>query len=142
MASTKTDTTYTVEQFIRLGRSNKVTFDGFSYKDLVSNGTEVAILNSVDDYMDELRDVIVKVKFTPTEYRRYRYKPKLLCHDVYGNTEVYFVILLLNGIIDIKEFDMDVVKMISVESMESLLSAIFNAENKWMKLYNTDHGTN
>ena len=142
MSTLKTDQTYTVEQFIRLGRVNKVTFDAFSYKDLTSNGTEVSILDVVNDYMDELKDQVVKVKFTDDQYRRYRFKPKLLCHDIYGNTEIYFVILLLNGIADVKEFDFNVVKMIPVDPLNTMLSAIFNAESKWMKLYNTDHGTN
>lgn len=133
--------TYTVEDFMRLCATNKVIFNNFAYKDLMSNGTQVAVLDTIDDYMPEIRDESVLVKLTPELYRKYRYKPKLLCFDIYGNTEVYFVILLLNGIIDMKEFDMDVVRMLPVNSMNSLLSNIYNAESEWMDRYNNQHGT-
>ena len=40
-----TETTYTLNDFIKAGKMTTVDYDNFSYKDLVSNGTEVSILN-------------------------------------------------------------------------------------------------
>ena len=142
MAKYSTETTYTLSQFIAAGKMNTVDYDAFSYKEMLSNGTEVAVLNVINDYMTELQEVAVDVKLSTEEYLKYRYKPKLLCRDVYGNAEVYFVILLLNGRIDVKDFDVTELKMLSVADMNTYLTLIFNAENKWIREYNTEHNTN
>ena len=136
-----TETTYTLNDFIKSGKMTTVDYDNFSYKDLVSNGTEVSILNVVNDYMREIKEQAVTVKLSTEEYLKYRYKPKLLCRDVYGNGELYYVIMLLNGRIDVKDFDRDTLLMLRVESMNTLLTQIYNAEYKWMNEYNTEHGT-
>ena len=142
MAKYSTETTYTLSQFIAAGKMNTVDYDAFSYKEMLSNGTEVAVLNVINDYMTELQEVAVNVKLSTEEYLKYRYKPKLLCRDVYGNAEVYFVILLLNGRIDVKDFDVTELKMLSVADMNTYLTLIFNAESKWIREYNTEHNTN
>ena len=56
---------------------------------------EGSILNVINDYMDELKQLAVNVQFDKNQYFKYRFKPKLLCHDVYGNPELYYIILLL-----------------------------------------------
>ena len=141
MAKSNIETTYTLADFIASGKMNTVDYDQFSYKDLVSNGTEVSILNVVNDYMREIKDVAVKVELSTQEYLKYRYKPKLLCRDVYGNGEVYYVIMLLNGHIDVKDFDVHELLMLRKADMNTLLTQIYNAEYKWMQEYNTEHGT-
>lgn len=141
MASFKPENTYTVEQFISAGKLTSVSYDKLSYRDRVSNGTQVAVLNIIDDYFDEIKDQEVNVRLSKEEYRKYRFKPKLLCYDIYGNGELYWIILRLNGMIDVKEFDIDTLKMLPVESMSTLLTQIYNAEYKWMDLYNRDHDT-
>lgn len=141
-STSKPSNSYTVEEFIRLGRGVSITYDIFSYKELLSNGTEISVLNVINDYMTEINDYVVTVYLDESECRKYRYKPKLLCNDIYGNPELYYIIMLLNGIIDVKEFDMQYVKMLKKNDMDSILSAIYNAEKKYIEEYNTDHGTN
>ena len=140
MASFKPDTTYTVEQFIQAGRMTTVSYDKFSYKEALSNGTVVSILNVVDDYIPEISDYIVNVELNKEQYLKYRFKPKLLCHDIYGNGEVYWIIMRINGIIDVKEFDFKVLKMLRVDDLNTLLTNIYNAEYKWMDKYNSTYG--
>lgn len=140
MTTFKTSTTYTLDQFIQAGRMTTVSYNRFSYREAISNGTIVSILNVINDYMDEIQENAVNVELNREQYRKYRMKPKLLCFDVYGNTEVYWVIMLMNGIIDVKEFDMKVLKMLRVDDMETLLTNIYNAEYKWMNQYNTEYG--
>ena len=64
-----------------------------------------------------------------------------MCRDIYGNPELYWVILRLNGIIDVKDFDFDVLRMVRVDDLNTYMSQIYNAESKWMKDYNSRHGT-
>lgn len=140
-STSKPSNSYTMEQFIALGRGVSVTYDIFSYKEILSNGTEIGVLNVINDYMIEIKDFIVTVYLDEKEYRKYRYKPKLLCNDIYGNPELYYIILLLNGIIDVKEFDMQYIKMLRKDDMNDILTAIYNAEKKYIDDYNSAHGT-
>ena len=141
-SASKPSNSYTVEQFIALGRGVSITYDAFSYKEILSNGTESSVLNVINDYLTEINDYVVEVHLDNDEYRKYRYKPKLLCNDIYGNPELYYIILLLNGMIDVKEFTLTTVKMLRKDDMNTILSAIYNAERKYIDNYNTSHGTN
>lgn len=139
--SSKPSQAYTMEQFISLGKTVTISYDKFSFKEILSNGTEISILNVVSDYINEMKQYAIPVKLSDKEYSKYRFKPKLLCHDVYDSPELYYVILLLNGIIDIKEFDFDTVLMLSKDNMNAFMSAIYNAEYKYIADYNGSHGT-
>lgn len=141
MAANKISQSYTMEQFIALGKAVSVTYDKYSFKEILSNGTEISILNVVNDYMREIKEECVTVKLSDTEAKKYRYKPKLLCYDVYGAQEVYFVILLINGIIDVKEFDFTTLLMPTKDKLNQYLSDIYNAEYRYIKDYNGTHGT-
>lgn len=137
----KPSESYTMEQFISLGRKVSLTYDRYSFKELLSNGTEISILNVVNDYMREIKENSLLVKFSENEYRKYRFKPKILSYDVYGTQDLYYVILLVNGIIDEKEFDFTELLMPTTDTMNTYMSAIYNAEYKYIKEYNSAHGT-
>lgn len=128
--------TTTIEEFIESGNGVTLTYFNLSFLDMVSNGTWVAIRNAVSDYMEELRNAAVNVELTYEQQLAYFYKPKLLCYDVYGNPELYFVILLMNDMADVKEFTKPVIKMLKKEHMSELMGYIYNAEIAAMKIYN------
>lgn len=137
----KPSESYTMEQFISLGRKVSLTYDRYSFKELLSNGIEISILNVVNDYMREIKENSLLVKFSENEYRKYRFKPKILSYDVYGTQDLYYVILLANGIIDEKEFDFTELLMPTTDTMNTYMSAIYNAEYRYIKEYNSAHGT-
>ena len=137
----KPSESYTMEQFISLGRKVSLTYDRYSFKELLSNGTEISILNVVNDYMREIKENSLLVKFSENEYRKYRFKPKILSYDVYDTQDLYYVILLANGIIDEKEFDFTELLMPTTDTMNTYMSAIYNAEYRYIKEYNSAHGT-
>lgn len=145
MASTNTkpSQTYTVEDFILAGHGVSITYDRYSYKELLSNGTEIPILNVINDYMRDFKDHAVTVQLTDEEYRKWRYRPKLMCYDIYGNQEIYWVIMLLNGMIDVKDFNLETRKLLLIPTREmaSLMSAVYNAEYKYIEDYNSQKGT-
>lgn len=137
----KPSESYTMEQFISLGRKVSLTYDRYSFKELLSNGTEISILNVVNDYMREIKENSLLVRFSENEYRKYRFKPKILSYDVYGTQDLYYVVLLVNGIIDEKEFDFTELLMPTTDTMNTYMSAIYNAEYRYIKEYNSAHGT-
>ena len=138
MATYLPENTYTLEEFIKAGRAVTISYDRLSFKERLTNGTEISILNVVNDYMPELKRVSVSVQLDKDQYAKYRFKPKLLCHDIYGNPELYYIILLL---IDVKDFDQSILRMLPINAMNSLLSVIYNAERSDIGVYNSEKGT-
>lgn len=131
--------TTTIAEFIRSGSTVSLDYDRFSFLETMQNGTVVSVLNVINDYIDELRNASVLVHLDDAEYRKYVYKPKLLCYDIYGNPELYFVILLMNDMADVKEFNKKNIYMLSKENMSILTSYIFNAEYKAIDYYNSQY---
>ena len=128
--------TYTVEEFISAGESTVITYNNLSYLEKLSDNSIVPIFNVLQDYIDELLTLSVTVELNDNEYLKYAYKPKLLAYDMYKNPELFFVILLINGICDVKEFTKRKIKMIPVSNMDKVLTYIYNAEKKTIDNYN------
>lgn len=128
--------TSTIEEFINSGSGITITYYNLSFNDMLSNGTVVSVHNVVSDYLDELKDAAVYVSLNQDQQFKYMYKPKMLCSDLYGNPELYFIILLLNDMADVKEFTKPVIRMLSKNSMSELLTLIYNAEKQAISNYN------
>lgn len=132
----KPENTTTIEDFIKAGKDVTLSYDSLSFKDVLSNGTIVSILNVIDDYIEELREESLLVTFSIEEFRKYQYKPKLLSIDIYGNPELYYIILLLNDMADVKEFNKQSIYLIPKTKFFNLISTIYNAEKQVIAIYN------
>lgn len=128
--------TTTIEEFIESGSAVTISYFNLSFIEQLQNGTWISIKNIVNDYMNELTNASVSVELSEQEQFKYFYKPKLLCYDIYGNPELYFLILLLNDMADVKEFTKPVIKMIKKDHMNNILSSIYNSEITALKRYN------
>lgn len=129
--------TTTIEQFIEAGSGVTVTYPKLSFLNTTSNGTLVTILNAISDYIDEFKQVCVNVKLNKDQQFKYHYKPKLLCQDIYGNPELFYIILLINDMADVKEFTKEIIKMPRKNDMSTILTYIYNAERTAIDSYNT-----
>lgn len=129
--------TITIEQFIESGRSTTINYFNLSMVDQMVNNTWVSVLNVVNDYITELRNACVNVELSQKEQFKYFYKPKLLCYDVYGNPELYFIILLINDMADVKEFTKPRLKLLKKDHMATVASLIYNAEKASIDSYNS-----
>lgn len=129
----RTEESYSVESFIRSAPSNNLNYESMSFIEKFSSVTMVTH-NILTDYIDELYDLSVTVNLSDEEYNRYVYKPKLLAYDLYGSGELYFVILALNDICNVKEFNFRKLRMLKVEDLEQFLSSIYNSERYVLNL--------
>lgn len=131
--------TYTFDDFLSSnGGVSEVTYHNFSIleklTDTYGNEVHCTINNIIDDYMHELRESSQIVSMDVNEQNKYFYNVGLLAFDLYGSTELEFVILKLNGIIDPKEFDLKKVRLIKATTLLELLSNIYNAEVKFLTI--------
>ena len=136
LSTTKVEETYTVEDFIELGKEiDDIQYSKFSILSKASSDVTNPILyathNLIYDYEEEFKALSLIVDMTDTEYNKYRLKPKLLAYDIYGSTEIYFVILFINGMYSIKDFDRKTIKLLKKDAMIQLLEEIYNAEQNY-----------
>lgn len=134
MASPKD--TYTLEDYIIAGESVEITYNNLSFIEKINDTLSMPIFNVVDDYMAELKAMCMEVKFNEQEFIRYKYRPKILAHDLYMNSELYFLILKLNGMCDVKEFTKEKINLLPPKKLVDALNYIYNAERKVINTYN------
>lgn len=128
--------TYTLQDFIDVGKQDELTYRNFSIL-RYNMQTEFAEQNILDYYLRELKNLCVKVnKITHEDIVKYKYNPDLLAYDIYGSTQLDFIILLCNGIIDPKEFDFkrNYLLLPQATVLNEFLSRVYNSESEWIDL--------
>ena len=133
---TNPEKSYTVEQFITFKDDDTASYNNLSFRDKYDN-IIYPIKNIIDDYIDELNELLVDVVMSESEFLKYRYRPKLLAFDIYGNAELDFLILAMNGMCNMKEFDSKNIKLIKNKDLDSFITSIFNANKDDLDIYNS-----
>lgn len=125
------DKTISVQEFIALRPSDEITYYNYSILQYYK-GFDMFITNLLYDYEDELNDIAVILQLTEKEKSKYRFKPDLLAFDIYGSTECKFIIMMLNNIIDPKEFDFNRVKVIKPYELGTILNRMQAVNEEFM----------
>ena len=136
MANIDPARTYRLSDFIDLKDNDEFTYDKYALYMQSYDGehTIYSSDNAIYTYLEEMKQYAVDYTFTEEEYRKYKYRPKLLAYDVYGSTELYFVILALNDTCNIKDFTKRKVKMLHQSTLAEFLSQIYNVETNRLYL--------
>jgi hypothetical protein len=133
---------HTISEFIRVGIQNraKIGYPDLSYIEN-RDGMEYVVKNIMEDYMYEFKKYSKEIKLTDEEKYKYRYNPKKLAFDLYGSTRVYYVILLMNDMCDIHQFNLRNRKLLllSPEQLSNFLSSIFKSDQNSIAKYNKLH---
>lgn len=132
----KPQNTYTIDQFNSCGSDTVMSYHNLSFVD-INNDIAYDTYNVFSDYIDEIRDeYCILVTLTDAQMDKYIYRPKLLCYDIYNNTELAFIILLLNDMCNIKDFKKKKLYMPRKNNMAELIRYLFNANRSALKQYN------
>lgn len=130
-----------IQQFI----SNKPTI-GTDYQNMSlveeRGNIQFPVVNLItDDYFDEFKKASVKVELTEAEILKYKYRPKLLAYDIYDNAELYYIILRLNDLYNVKDFNLGrkYLYLIPKATLREYLSDIYTQENTNTKTFNDNH---
>ena len=134
--SQKPQDTYTIDQFIACQSDETICYNNLSFIDQYDN-IKYNTYNVLSDYIDEIREnYCMTIKLNTDQLFKYMYKPKLLCHDIYGNGELAFIIMEINDICNVKEFTKDTLLMPTKDNMNLITSRIFNSDKDDIKIYN------
>lgn len=146
---TRPTETWTLEQFIACQSDTEFNYQNLAFVneikyDWMNEIIKYPLYNVLADYLDELREqYCVRVTLSDNDLVKYIYRPKLLCYDIYGKEELFYVILLLNDICSSKKFTMKSLYMPTKDQMTELCKYIYNANRQAILRYaSTDNDQN
>lgn len=131
MAQHNPATTYTLQDFIDMRNIDDMTYYNFSILEVI-NGVQHLNHNLIEDYLPHLLNTCETVSLSDTEYRKYKYRPDLLAYDLYGSVQLDFILLLLNDMIDPKEFDIKTIKLPYASILNTFLNDIYSKESDYI----------
>ena len=138
LTASSPDMSNSIEDFIAAGEDSAIiSYYNFSilqveYSKDKTLRIDFTIDNLINDYMDVLQEAAKKVKLTDAEKIKYFYNPDLLAYDIYGSTELDFVIMQMNGIIDPKDFDLPTLKLVYKSDLANIMNRIYTAESVYL----------
>lgn len=115
----------TIKDTIELGKELEITSNTLHYKKVITNSNNENFIFSIssifDKYYELMKERTMTIELTDDEYRKYIYKPKLLSLDLYGTTELDFLLLRLNNMTSciyfnkqtFKVFDKDITTLLN-----------------------------
>lgn len=134
--------THTIQDFIRVGKQNRDYFgyDRLAYMETI-DGIEYIVKNIIDEYQDELSDISKTIKLSHWAVTEFQYNPKKLSNRLYKTTRLWHMLLRLNGMGNVHDFDLENHKLVVVEPVDMInfMSKVFNAENLPLQIYKNAH---
>lgn len=82
-------------------------------------------------YKTDLEDLVISKTFTTEEQNKYFYNPWLLSYDLYGTVEFWYLLLELNSMYSINEFNQEKINIYS-GSLPTLVGRILSIEEDFI----------
>ena len=121
----------TIADYVRAYETEPITYSNFYLAQVLTGNNNRKMLvnfNSiVVKYMPELKKMIEKVTLSPEDYAKYRFNPKLMSFDLYGTTELWFLLLDINELHSVSEFDLRTLYIFQSDIVDKL-SRVINLE--------------
>lgn len=122
----------TIKETIELGKELEISSNKLHYKKIITNSNNENFIFSIsgifDKYYELMKERTMIIELSDSEYRKYIYKPKLLSLDLYGTTELDFLLLRLNNMTSCIYFNKQTLKVFD-KDITTLLNEIMIHEN-------------
>ena len=122
----------TIQDVISAGKELKLCNRELSLKSVLTNSNDekfiINITNVFEQYYEILLENTVIVTLTDEEYLKYRFKPKVLSFDLYGTVELHYLLLRLNHVYSVINFDFTELRVFNTNIID-LLNEILVLEN-------------
>lgn len=126
-----------IKDFEKYNALTPITHDKLHLKSsLNTRPNEILVLNSTslyNKYANEISSILHEVELTDYEYITYRFQPKLFCYHYYGTTELWSLLLKVNNMMSVAQFDKKKIVMFSGEIFK-IISEILILEDYNIKI--------
>ena len=123
----------TIQSIIDEGLDLKMTMNDLCFREVMTNSSgEMFVINMYnlyEKYYELLLEHTTTVTLSDEEYRKYRFQPKLLARDLYGNQDIYYLLLRVNHIYSVINFDFTEMKVFN-SNIVQLLNEIIVLESE------------
>lgn len=123
----------TIQSIIDEGKNLKIINRELSLKEIMVNSVGEKIVvnmyNLYEKYYELLLDHTARVVLSEKEQMRYRFNPRLLSKDLYGTIELHYMLLRLNHVYSVINFDFTEVTVFK-PSVITLLNEIMVIESE------------
>lgn len=114
----------TIQSVIEAGKELKLTGNDLHFKHAFTNtkgDKVVVIMNAIfERYYNLMLDYAVDIELTNEDYFKYRFKPRVMSTDLYGTPELHFLLLRLNNMVSVTQFDVKELKVFSPDIVNVL----------------------
>lgn len=122
-----------IQSIIDEGLEKKMLIKELSIKEVITNSAGemfvVNIYNLYEKYYELLLEHTSTVVLSDEEYLKYRYQPRRLAQDLYNNQDFYYMLLRLNYIYSVSQFDFKELRVFK-PGIVSLLNEILVKESE------------
>lgn len=127
----------TISKVVNEGKMLELPFEKFFLKNTltVNEGNQIIVNQNciLDEYWDEILKISKVVTLSDSEYEDYRYKPKKFCFDFYGCTDLWFILLRLNNMVSVIDFDKKKIRIFTDEIFSTLNLILTLEEEKYQR---------
>lgn len=122
-----------LEDNINEGIKKELRYQNMAILAMTSDkSVEYPINNLLYEYLDDILPATrIYDVVDPAERKRYYMRPDLFAYDKYGDIDLDWVILALNGVINHKDFTMTKIKIVDPEFLKPILANILSAEESY-----------
>lgn len=123
----------TIEELINWGKTQEISYrnlHGEVYINNLSNNEVIRIpLNSVmGEYRYFLEPYTIEITMSDDELYLYQYKPKSLSFKLYGTTELWSTLLMINNCISKIDFDKKKIKVLDPKRIKAFINEVLILE--------------
>ena len=135
MTSNNVDTIYTIDELIEMGKENSLTLQNTNIfaHDKASDITYPIQNVFRDAYRPLLLRYCRRIELDDASLNHYKYNPKLMSFDLYGGVELWYLILWMNNMTSVTQFNRKYLILFNPNYL-SVLANILNNEDE--NLYN------
>ena len=123
----------TIQSIIDDGLDLKMTMNDLCFREVMTNSSgEMFVINMYnlyEKYYELLLEHTTTVTLSDEEYKKYRFQPKRLARDLYGNQDIYYLLLRVNHIYSVINFDFTEMKVFN-SNIVKLLNEIIVLESE------------
>lgn len=128
--------TYTIDQFIACQSDTMICYNNLSFIDHDDDhNIDYNTWNVTSDYIEEIKEQCETIVLTDDQLAKYKYRPKLLCYDIYSNGELFFILLLINDMYSAKQFTRNKLLMPKKTVMNDIVKQLYNSNKTAIQEY-------
>ena len=118
-----------IKNIEKLDISYRILHPSISIKDEESGRTiEIPFSSLTNKYREFLKSIVISIELDDRFMAKYRFKPKMISEELYGTTEFWNDILILNNCLRVCDFQPRVLKVYDPAKLKSYINQILILE--------------